>query len=389
MLDPLPPPPNFLYTVTKPFADALALPSLPYHIHEVVLALTLYQCIESIISPFLSNLLFPKIYKSLTRRTRVNWDVHVVSFVQSCLINALALWVIFTDEERKQMKGSVVERVYGYTGASALIQGLACGYFIWDLIVSTRFLKIFGVGIWCHAITALCVFSFGFRPFANYYGPVFILYELSSPFLNIHWFCDKLNLTGSKLQWYNGMLLLFTFFCCRLVWGTYQSARVYYDVWQILHVDPSTALHEGVSVVGKTGRNIFGARDGQMCLGDRQCITAQMEVMKFVDETTHVPYWLIVVYLVSNLTLNALNWYWFGKMIETVRKRFDGKPVSGHEREESPRERRKSVVEHAADALDREVLTGPTETANDETDGTAIASGRDGGSEIGKRRKDL
>ena len=31
----------------------------------------------------------------------------------------------------------------------------------------------------------------------NYYGPVFILYELSSPFLNFHWFFDKLGMTGA------------------------------------------------------------------------------------------------------------------------------------------------------------------------------------------------
>ena len=59
----------------------------------------------------------------------------------------------------------VIERVFGYTGASGLIQGLACGYFVWDLIVSTRYIKIFGIGIWAHAITALCVFSFGFVSF--------------------------------------------------------------------------------------------------------------------------------------------------------------------------------------------------------------------------------
>lgn len=60
------------------------------------------------------------------------------------------------------MKNSVVERVYGYTGASGLVQGLACGYFIWDLVVSVRYFRIFGPGILAHAVTALMVFSFGF-----------------------------------------------------------------------------------------------------------------------------------------------------------------------------------------------------------------------------------
>ena len=43
-----------------------------------------------------------------------------------------------------------------------------------------------------------------------------------------------------------------------------------------------------------------------------------------------IPTWLGAVYLGSNCVLNALNFYWFGKMIETIRKRFteskDNKP---------------------------------------------------------------
>ena len=35
-----------------------------------------------------------------------------------------------------------------------------------------------------------------------------------------------------------------------------------------------------------------------------------------------VPLWMAAAYAASNITLNSLNWYWFGKMIETIRKRF-------------------------------------------------------------------
>lgn len=34
------------------------------------------------------------------------------------------------------------------------------------------------------------------------------------------------------------------------------------------------------------------------------------------------PLWLALTYLGSNIVLNTLNFYWFGKMIEAVRKRF-------------------------------------------------------------------
>ena len=44
-----------------------------------------------------------------------------------------------------------------------------------------------------------------------------MLYELSTPFLNIHSFFDKLGLTGIRAQLYNGLALLVVFFCCQLV----------------------------------------------------------------------------------------------------------------------------------------------------------------------------
>ncbi|KIW52999.1 hypothetical protein PV05_08605 [Exophiala xenobiotica] len=392
MLDPLPPPPPWLVALVKPACDALSLPTLAYHIHEVLFAFVLYQTTQSIISPVLSNVLFPDIYPKLNKRTRINWDVHAVSLVQSCLINSLALWVMWTDEERSAMgsdrtgKGSV-ERIYGYTGASGLIQAFATGYFVWDIVVSTRYLKVFGIGIWLHAVTALSVFSFGFRPFCNYYGPVFILYELSSPFLNVHWFCDKLNMTGSKLQWYNGMLLLVMFFSCRLVWGTYQSLRVYQDVWHAMHLDAKgqppfiREVHES----NLPGHSIFVPRDGQLCLGDTSCIRAQSEVMKFTGpETLAVPIWLAGIYLVSNLVLNSLNFYWFAKMIETVRKRFQGKPHDefANERERRPK-RTPSMVEQMASELDKETLSGPDSEEKIEAVGRSTAVPVDG--ELKKR----
>ena len=70
------------------------------------------------------------------------------------------------------------------------------------------------------------------RPFANYYGLAFVLYELSTPFLNFHWFFDKLGMTGSLAQLVNGVILIISFGGCRLVWGVYQSVLIYTDIWQ-------------------------------------------------------------------------------------------------------------------------------------------------------------
>ena len=102
-------------------------------------------------------------------------------------------------------------------------------------------------------------------------------------------------MTGSRSQWYNGLMLLSSFFCCRLVWGSYQSIRVYADVWSALHIDdPGVLTHK---------------------------LAADDPTMQYAGGNT-VPSWLGFVYLGSNIVLNTLNFYWFGKMIETIRKRF-------------------------------------------------------------------
>jgi hypothetical protein len=54
------------------------------------------------------------------------------------------------------------ERVWGYTGAAGMIQGMATGYFLWDLCITGMHVGVFGWGMLAHALSALTVFSFGF-----------------------------------------------------------------------------------------------------------------------------------------------------------------------------------------------------------------------------------
>ncbi|KAL4866364.1 hypothetical protein BDV12DRAFT_135440 [Aspergillus spectabilis] len=342
MLDPIPPPPEWLREIIEPWALRLNAPALPDHIHEVVAAFIGYLLIHYVLSPWFSPKLFPRHYPKLNKRTKLNWDVHVVSLIQSTLINAVALWVLFVDEERKSMTSA--ERVFGYTGSCVLISSLAVGYFIYDLIVSTIYVKMFGIGMLFHAVSALWVFSFGYRPFVNFYAPVFILYELSSPFLNIHWFLDKVNMTGSSLQWYNGMALLVVFFCCRLVWGTWQSVIVYMDMFAALKQTWSANPSSPFGPVDITA-HVFQARDdGSLCINEA-CVRANAEISKYSKYTAGgVPTWLVLTYVTSNIILNGLNYYWFSKMIETVMKRFRNTTTPASQ--QAPVKETKNPTEH-------------------------------------------
>ena len=182
MHDPFPIPPiPWLSKAVQPFADSFGFTTLPLHVHEVLLSFLAYTFINIVIAPQLSKRLFPTKYPKLSLERKTNWDVHVVSLCQSSLINVLALWVMWTDEERKGMDWQ--QRVWGYTGAAGMIQGLATGYFLWDLMITLQNVKLFGPGMLAHAFSALLVFSFGFvshsTSFSKQHHPL-IMYSLET-----------------------------------------------------------------------------------------------------------------------------------------------------------------------------------------------------------------
>lgn len=152
--------------ILRSFSNLTNLPSLHLHIHHVLGALLVYHTIFLFISPILSTLLLPNIYPKFNKRTRINWDVHVVSFVQSSFICTFALWVMYTDTQRaawrSQDEEGMIGRVFGYTAASGAVQGYAAGYFLWDLVMSAWYLEIFGPGFLAHAASAVAVYNLGF-----------------------------------------------------------------------------------------------------------------------------------------------------------------------------------------------------------------------------------
>ncbi|TVY88232.1 putative TLC domain-containing protein [Lachnellula willkommii] len=292
MLDPFFAPFPLFKESIQPLCDTLHLYSLPLHIHEILSAFAIYHIIFEYIAAPLSTALLPKSYTGLSWESKLRWNMHCVSLVQSVSISVLALWVMGADQERKTM--NLEERLWGYTGAAGMVQALATGYFLFDLSVMIRYLDVFGVGMLTHASSCLLTYTLGFRPVFNYYGCVFMLYELSTPFLNIHWFFDKLGMTGSKAQLYNGLALVSVFFSCRLVWGAYSSFNIYKDVWDSLHI---------------TNDMKFDSRPEMMVYGQDRSL----------------PWWLVALYLGGHVTLQVLNVFWLGRMIAAIRKRFSSK----------------------------------------------------------------
>ena len=129
-----------------------------------------------------------------------------------------------------------------------------------------------------------------------------MLYELSTPFLNIHWFLDKFGKTGSRFQLWNGICLIIIFFGCRLVWGTYQTINLMADAWRAWGDAESGRCLNPFLMVKSEGQNI-ALQFRELCYDD-------------------FPSGLLGTYIISNTVLSGLNVYWFGLMLKALGRRF-------------------------------------------------------------------
>ncbi|KAJ1678650.1 hypothetical protein EV182_003621 [Spiromyces aspiralis] len=53
------------------------------------------------------------------------------------------------------------------------------------------------------------------------YGTIFMLFEITTIFLNAHWFMDKLGISGTLIQIINDITLVLSYLGIRIMFGTY------------------------------------------------------------------------------------------------------------------------------------------------------------------------
>ncbi|KAI8819611.1 DUF887-domain-containing protein [Fimicolochytrium jonesii] len=261
-------------------AQLFHLPKLAIHGHIILLSAFVCHTIYRLSNTLSLRLPGPARahYARLTPAKKADWCIHVVSLLHSVIIcwlagrQVLAPWIDPSGPEALVRARLAGDKIGAYDAEAGFVHAIACGYFLWDSIVSVYYVKQFGVGFAVHGIACLCIFAMSFKPFLNYYGTPFLLFELSTPFLNIHWFCDKTGRSGSRLQLINGVVLVLVFFSARICYGFYNS----YDFFVMMHRNKS--------------------------------------------EISNVFLW---VYAVGNVLLNGLNVLWFFKMVTAIKARFN------------------------------------------------------------------
>lgn len=216
------------------------------HWHEMAGSFIVYISIQ-LISPFFSKRYFGTTYTSLPYKTKVNFDIHVVSMIQ-CILSVLILLPMWNHPSWQNRTEDSYTSINNYSEYGGFVAAVTIGYFLWDLYVCLAHFLLFGVGFLFHAFASLYVFSCCLVPFCQPWIPAFLLFELSTPFVNINWFASRLpagTFSDSTIM-INGLCLLFSFLTVRIFWGFYAVSLVAVDMWNQLHtvniIFPATIL---------------------------------------------------------------------------------------------------------------------------------------------------
>ncbi|ODV87731.1 hypothetical protein CANARDRAFT_193875 [[Candida] arabinofermentans NRRL YB-2248] len=177
-----------------------------------------------LIAPFINAKLWGTTYTELTNKKRkINFDIHIVAFIQSLVSIGICIPMF-----NHPMMHS--DPVFGSYDFGVFCASITCGYFIWDLFYCCIWhFDLFGFEYLFHAFAALVVFGTSLYPFCLPCVPVFLIFELSSPFVNIHWFLSRVpsGTVSDRFFLINGLLLMTTFFFSRIVWGFYAAVKMF------------------------------------------------------------------------------------------------------------------------------------------------------------------
>lgn len=205
------------------------------HLHEILGTFIFYTILNNYIAPRINRLVFNKSYTLSDKKTKLDFDTHIVSTVQALVAIYISIPPLFIPLNTYKITEYQDDRC-------SMVAALTSGYFFWDLSVCIQNYDLYGPVFSAHAISSLLVFFSSLRPFGQAWTGRFLIYEASTPFVNVNWFIITLTKlkqpVSTLLNVVNGVSLLVVFFLVRIVWGNIANVLVFKEMWDVRHEGP-------------------------------------------------------------------------------------------------------------------------------------------------------
>ncbi|CCF55983.1 hypothetical protein KAFR_0A05480 [Kazachstania africana CBS 2517] len=173
--------------------------------------------------------------------------IHFISFLQTVVVLYLSIGILKQREMLSIRYPSSEERIFGENRDTQTVCLFALGYFIWDICISAVYSTLPFV---LHGVVSTIVYFIGLKPYLQYYAPVFLIFEISNPFLNFRWFGLKYVPNWDKTLLFNNLILMITFFLGRIAWGWYQIAVLCIDFYNVRNMPQYRPLDTWIIVIG-------------------------------------------------------------------------------------------------------------------------------------------
>ena len=193
------------------------------------------------------------------------WVTSLTGLVHHFIICSLCFKKIFNSTP--EIEG---DKMYGADDGINKIFAIATAYFLWDLSVCLRY-GIKDAGFIVHAFICMLCYLFGQGPYLHWYGIRFLLFEISSIFLQIRSVLSCLEIKGLSIK-YAELGFAFSFFVVRMLYGIPLSIAFWKDSIALLRSGKAHSL------------------------------------------------FVVWFYFVANIIVNILNTFWFSLILKKLRK---------------------------------------------------------------------
>lgn len=150
----------------------------------------------------------------------------LVGFVHNTLQTPLAFMVLANPAFQKN-------GIYEVDNISSWVTLISAGFFLYDVVMCTLRYKLEGPFYLLHACCCFWVYAYAYHVgYLHYYGAAFLMWELSTPFVHLRWFLYIMGLDHTQLYLINALLMMLSFFLCRIVWGYYISTVFLVNLYQ-------------------------------------------------------------------------------------------------------------------------------------------------------------
>jgi hypothetical protein len=183
------------------FVKTLGLTKLPEYWHSIALSFAFFNIVWAV--GFGLSLLSPH-FRALNTARRVGWLGRIVSQVHALIAVPVGFY-LYMDP---LLYGNPYD---GTTELSYQFNSFVVGYFMWDTLNCLLDVKYNGWVYVLHGVAGFIAYILTFTPIWHWFASISILCEVSTPFVNFHWFLDKTGRSGNELVY---LILL----CLLLEW---------------------------------------------------------------------------------------------------------------------------------------------------------------------------